>query len=110
MLLWMWISAQVLLLGAEINAIVEHKSPDGKGAGARTGAEPAPKGTKTEVEDAGGALPASPPGAALDERLALKRRREGAPPPPVNFWARTRDIALGAAFVGVLFKLRDRKG
>ena len=36
MLLWIWISSQVLLLGAEINAIIEHKSPEGKGAGART--------------------------------------------------------------------------
>lgn len=34
-LVWMWISAQVLLLGAEINAIIEHKSPDGKRVGAR---------------------------------------------------------------------------
>jgi membrane protein len=35
LLLWMWISAQVLLLGAEINAILEHWSPEGKRVGAR---------------------------------------------------------------------------
>ena len=29
MLMWMWISAQVILLGAEINAILEHRSPRG---------------------------------------------------------------------------------
>jgi len=35
MLLWMWISAQVLLIGAEINAILEHESPEGKRRGAK---------------------------------------------------------------------------
>jgi membrane protein len=33
MLLWMWISAQVLLLGAEINGVIEHRSPEGKDPG-----------------------------------------------------------------------------
>ena len=33
MLVWMWISAQVLLLGAEINDIIETHSPEGKKAG-----------------------------------------------------------------------------
>lgn len=33
LLLWMWISAQVLLMGAEINAIIEHWSPEGKAPG-----------------------------------------------------------------------------
>jgi membrane protein len=36
LLLWMWISAQVLLLGAEINAIIEHWSPEGKAPGEKT--------------------------------------------------------------------------
>jgi membrane protein len=36
MLLWMWISAQVLLIGAEINAIIEHWSPEGKASGEKT--------------------------------------------------------------------------
>jgi membrane protein len=36
LLLWMWISTQVLLLGAEINAILEHRSPHGKRVGARS--------------------------------------------------------------------------
>lgn len=35
LLLWMWISAQALLLGAEINAILEHRSPEGKAPGGR---------------------------------------------------------------------------
>ena len=39
LLLWMWISAQALLLGAEINAILEHESAEGKRRGARRLAE-----------------------------------------------------------------------
>lgn len=35
MLLWVWISAQMLLLGAEINALLEHVSPEGKREGAK---------------------------------------------------------------------------
>jgi membrane protein len=33
LLLWMWISALALLIGAEINAIIEHRSPEGKAKG-----------------------------------------------------------------------------
>ena len=44
LLLWMWISSLVLLLGAETNALIEHRSPDGKRQGAKrrsdTGLEP----------------------------------------------------------------------
>lgn len=35
LLLWMWLSAVVLLLGAEINALIEHRSEEGKRAGAK---------------------------------------------------------------------------
>lgn len=34
LLLWMWISSTVVLLGAEVNAVIEHKSPAGKKVGA----------------------------------------------------------------------------
>lgn len=36
LLLWMWISSQAVLLGAEINAVIEHLSPEGKRPGARS--------------------------------------------------------------------------
>lgn len=46
LLLWMWISALVVLAGAEANAFIEHRSPEGKRAGAKrqedTGMSPAP--------------------------------------------------------------------
>jgi membrane protein len=35
LLVWMWISSQVLLLGAEINSFLEHRSAEGKRPGAR---------------------------------------------------------------------------
>jgi membrane protein len=44
LLLWMWISSLVMLLGAEVNALIEHRSPEGKRQGAKrrsdTGMEP----------------------------------------------------------------------
>ncbi|QSQ25096.1 YihY/virulence factor BrkB family protein [Pyxidicoccus parkwayensis] len=60
MLLWMWISAQVVLLGAEINAILEHRSPEGKAPGDKV-PEPgkAVTATKTELEEGGAKLPGS---------------------------------------------------
>jgi len=55
LLMWMWISTIVLLLGAEMNAIIEHLSPDGKRTGAKsmadTGAD-APKTEKKEEKEA----------------------------------------------------------
>ncbi|NOK16244.1 YihY/virulence factor BrkB family protein [Corallococcus carmarthensis] len=57
MLLWMWISCQVILLGAEINGILEHKSPDGKSPGQRDPDAPGPNVTKTEAEEQGANLP-----------------------------------------------------
>jgi membrane protein len=34
--LWSWISSMAVLLGAEINAIIEHRSPEGKRTGAKS--------------------------------------------------------------------------
>lgn len=64
MLLWMWISAQVLLLGAEVNAILEHRSPDGKSPGKKDPDEGGPsitKGQKREREDQERRSPVLPP-------------------------------------------------
>jgi membrane protein len=59
LLLWMWISALVLLVGAEANAVIEHRSPEGKRQGAKskhdTGTEP-----RAEVPARGEPLPAGP--------------------------------------------------
>jgi membrane protein len=58
LLLWMWISSLVVLGGAEMNAFIEHRSPEGKRAGAK------------RLEDAGmdpvTAVPARPMGARAE--------------------------------------------
>ncbi len=58
MLLWMWISSQVLLLGAEINAILEHESEEGKRAGAKKQSD---TGASRKGEE--GRMPRQPPPA-----------------------------------------------
>jgi membrane protein len=57
MLLWMWISAQVILLGAEINALIEHRSPEGKSPGEKVPEKGGVTASKTEVESGGARLP-----------------------------------------------------
>jgi membrane protein len=70
LLMWMWISAQVILLGAEINALLEHKSPEGKAPGAKRLDEPGPNVTKGELR------------RAEEAEIALLRQQPP-PPPPV---------------------------
>lgn len=36
LLVWMWLSSLVLLVGAETNALIEHRSPEGKRKGAKS--------------------------------------------------------------------------
>ncbi|WP_437732992.1 YihY/virulence factor BrkB family protein [Sorangium sp. So ce1335] len=64
LLLWMWISSMAVLLGAEINAIIEHRSPDGKRTGAKdcsdTGAD-VPKTAKEQGEGVAGPADAARP-------------------------------------------------
>jgi membrane protein len=85
LLLWMWISAQVLLIGAEINAIIEHESPEGKAPGEKTmdGAvyEPA--------EGRGGA-----PGSRVERALESPR-------PPRSTHGPLRDLAI-AVWSGIV--------
>ncbi|MET0404670.1 MAG: YihY/virulence factor BrkB family protein, partial [Cystobacter sp.] len=69
MLMWMWISAQVILLGAEINALLEHKSPEGKAPGKKLLDEAGPNVTKGELR------------RAEEEELALLRQQQPPPPP-----------------------------
>jgi membrane protein len=97
MLLWMWISAQVLLIGAEINAIIEHRSPEGKAPGAKSLDESDVQATKTELESSGGALEAPPPAGPL--RAPVPKSAQ-APQP-----AKWMQVALGAAFLGALWRV-----
>jgi membrane protein len=67
LLLWMWLSALVLLGGAEMNAFIEHSSPEGKREGAKsmrdTGIAPATsrhEGAEA-LQDRSGASPLAAP-------------------------------------------------
>jgi membrane protein len=64
LLLWMWISSLAMLVGAEVNALIEHRSPEGKRQGAKlrsdVGLEPA--ATKVPVHE-----------PVLETRLAPER-------------------------------------
>jgi membrane protein len=107
LLLWMWISSMAVLLGAEINAIIEHRSPDGKRTGAKSmddKGEDVPKTAKEEGE----APPADAarPSPAVARDLSLPDLPAPAPPPP----AKTRkhpnpliDAALGLSALALGF-------
>jgi membrane protein len=66
LLLWLWISAFVMLVGAEINAVIEHYSPEGKRTGAKSMADKGadvPASAKDSGDCATRARPTSPRGA-----------------------------------------------
>jgi membrane protein len=106
MLLWMWISAQVLLAGAEINAILEHKSADGKKVGAKSLKDSGPSPTKTEIE--GTDQRATGNGAPRPAQPAMARRavrvERGS---PHNHAAKPTLLWLGLAML--VGKLRGRR-
>ncbi len=96
MLLWMWISAQVVLLGAEINAVVEHRSPDGKEPGARRLGEHSSHKKTDPVGDARPKVIRKPP-RHVPPLLSREATKD----------TRTRLWAAGAAVLA-LFKPRRR--
>lgn len=72
LLFWMWISVLVLLVGAEANALIEHRSADGKRQGAKSMAE---KGItpKAVMPAKGEPLAAAPPAPSPRQRPARLR-------------------------------------
>jgi membrane protein len=70
LLFWMWISSLVLLVGAEVNALVERRTPEGKRAAARSAAD---EGTAP----APGEAPEAPGSARVEVRPASQWRRRG---------------------------------
>ncbi len=93
-LLWMWISCLVLLVGAESNAVIEHKSEEGKRAGAKLLADSGASGTKTEAEE-----PTEPFGS-FGQGVAAGR---------AEATARARAFAGLAALVGGAMWLKKRE-
>jgi membrane protein len=76
LLLWMWISSLVLVAGAEVNAFLEHRSPEGKRRGSKSPADrgaapPATSPPRGEPLPAGStAVVAGPPGRGRLRGLA----------------------------------------
>jgi membrane protein len=68
LLMWMWISAIVLLAGAEINATIEQLSPEGKRTGAKSMADTGADRPKAEKHERG----APAPGAIAVQRAPSK--------------------------------------
>ncbi len=92
LLFWMWISTLVLLVGAELNAFLEHKSPEGKRAGARSLAD---KGTTPKTG------PGPQPGPRPQPATVPVERGEG------GRWRRLGLATAAAAFAaGVLLGRR----
>lgn len=74
LLFWMWISALVLLVGAELNALVEHRSPEGKRPGAKSmkdiGTMPVPRLARAQASQAD--APAQARGSTREGQGALR--------------------------------------
>jgi len=98
MLVWMWISAQVVLLGAEINAVLEHRSPEGKDPGARRIGE---KSDHKKTDPVGELKP-----------KVIRRPPRAAPPLLSNAALRDRRTRLWAAWAALagIFGSRRRRG
>jgi membrane protein len=80
LLLWMWISALVLLVGAEANALLEHRSVEGKEAGGKElegpGKSRAPRPRHPEAQP-----PPPEPDAVVVARAAERERARRGPRP-----------------------------
>jgi membrane protein len=71
---WFYIAGFIFLMGGEVNAILEDKSPAGKAAGARAPGEAPPPPSQRPS--------AMPPGAADSARVAEETPGGANPPPP----------------------------
>jgi len=70
LLTWFYISGFIFLMGGEMNAIIEHASPDGKDSGARAPGEAAPAPSER---------PSAVPAGAADSAAAAARSKGGIP-------------------------------
>src|SRR5688572_15252280 len=94
----MWISAQVVLLGAEINAVLEHLSPEGKKVGAKSLADTGADAPKSVKEARGEAVL---PHAGNQGKAVVRDRR---PAPLARAVPEAKEkVATLAAAAGVAF-------
>lgn len=71
LLTWLYISGFILLIGGEVNAIIEDASPDGKMSGARTPAQVPPPADER---------PSAMPSGVVDSASVAERSRGGKSP------------------------------
>jgi membrane protein len=90
LLLWMWISALALLVGAEVNALIAHRSPEGKRQGAKERTEVGPEPVAR----------AAPVGAPVPEA------RPGRPAPPRERGLLRGVVAIAAGLAAVFLLAR----
>lgn len=107
LLVWMWITSIAILLGAEINCVLERRSPEGERAGARSSAD---RGASPPGEDDRALRPDPAPGSALPVLVprALPAPR---PAPPAAVRAHVPvpiAAALSLAAIGLGFVLGHR--
>ncbi len=75
LLLWLYISGLIFIVGGEVNAIIEHASPDGKNKGARVVGEPAATPEERLVAKAPAAAKRASTGRRMLQRMRFWRRR-----------------------------------
>jgi membrane protein len=99
LLLWMWISSLVLLLGAETNALIEHRSEEGKAPGAKrqsdTGQAPVARARAPDRAPDHVVVGPAPPAAARE--AARKPRLRGVAAIAAGFAAGLLVARRGAA-------------
>ena len=104
LLLWFYTSGLAILIGAEMNAEIEHASPYGK--------DPGEKVAGREEEDRPGRVART--GASARRRASRSARRPQPPrpaaPPPANLPpARPGEMVLGGLIAGALEFIRGRR-
>jgi len=79
LLTWLYITGFILLMGGEVNAVIEDASPDGKASGARVPNQAPPPADER---------PSAMPVGAADSANVAERSHGGKPPPPPEALAR----------------------
>ncbi len=101
MLMWMWISTLVLLLGAVVNATIEQLSPDGKRTGAKSMADKGADKPKAEKQDTGELGPNNEPATPPNGKPFVPVPAVKIVKPPARPRANAKPPGLLAAALGV---------
>jgi len=110
-MLWFYVSSLAILVGAELNAEIEHASPYGKDSGEKAPGDKKKIGTLAErawrEQKAAGTLGPAMARANCDVDADLLPARPGQPRPRFSEWVLTGLVAGEAVFLA-FSKLRSR--